>query len=497
MTTLRIISRKSLLAKIQARLVSDKIQEEFDNVDIEFISKETSGDLDLSTPLHQMPDSGVFTNDIREELLDNKADLAVHSWKDLPIELEVGTEIAATLKREDPRDFMIFKQNSIGKENIKIYTSSPRRKENLRKFLPFALPWEPSKIDFVDVRGNIQTRISKFFESERDGLVIALAAMKRLLSSNRFLEEESNILESLRNCKWMVLPLSENPAAPAQGALAIEIASSNKKLKNLLQKIGHKRTYAQVSKEREILKKYGGGCHQKIGVSVVNSNKGEILSLKGLTEEGKKISELSFEPIPLYRNNLKEVKSFFPSNTSSSKIFDRVSISGAQQKVSKIKNAGIYISRGNVLENINSISETNLVWTSGVETWRKLANKGIWVNGTSDSMGEGDSPPFGLFEKVKWYKLSHLDAKQDKIKLIPTYELIYKELPDNLEKNTHFFWMSASAFKYVFSEFPSIKNANHSCGMGKTFDEINQIIPGKVYPYLKYQDWLEKIKKAK
>ena len=98
MKTIRIISRKSLLAQVQAQIVADKIKDKFEDIQIEFVTKETSGDIDLTTPLHQMPDAGVFTNDIRQELLSNNADLAVHSWKDLPVELLEGTEIITTLK---------------------------------------------------------------------------------------------------------------------------------------------------------------------------------------------------------------------------------------------------------------------------------------------------------------------------------------------------------------------------------------------------------------
>ena len=185
------------MAQVQAQIVADKIKSEFEDIQIEFVTKETSGDIDLTTPLHQMPDAGVFTNDIRQELLSNNADLAVHSWKDLPVELLEGTEIITTLKRADSRDLLIFKNKSLGKQTIKLFTSSPRRKENLSNFLPNALPWIPSDIEFVDVRGNIQTRLSKLFESEKDGLVIAFAAMKRLLASSKFLKKESNLLELL------------------------------------------------------------------------------------------------------------------------------------------------------------------------------------------------------------------------------------------------------------------------------------------------------------
>ena len=164
--------------------------------------------------------------------------------------------------------------------------------------------------------------------------------------------------------------------------------------------------------------------------------------------------------------------------------------------VNKVKNA-IKSKDTKRLENINNISESNLIWTSGVETWKKIAKKGLWVNGSSDSLGEKENPPIDIFDEIKWYKLSHKDAEEDQLSLISTYELIPKEMPDNIEENSHFYWMSASSFKLVFDKFPSIESANHSCGMGKTFDEINQLIPGKVYPYQNYQDWLEKVKLAK
>ena len=97
MQKVRIISRKSHLAQIQAEIVGNKIIEQFPNIEIEYIHKETQGDIDLNTPLSEMPEIGVFTNDIRNELINLNADLAVHSWKDLPVEMEPGTEISATL----------------------------------------------------------------------------------------------------------------------------------------------------------------------------------------------------------------------------------------------------------------------------------------------------------------------------------------------------------------------------------------------------------------
>ena len=126
MKTLTIISRKSHLAQIQAEAVGKRILKYFPKIEIKFIQKDTQGDIDLNTPLHKMPEIGVFTNDIRNELIQKNADLAVHSWKDLPVEMEDGTKISATIERAGLRDRLIFKKNSISKKNISIYTIGGR-----------------------------------------------------------------------------------------------------------------------------------------------------------------------------------------------------------------------------------------------------------------------------------------------------------------------------------------------------------------------------------
>ena len=103
MKTLTIISRKSHLAQIQAEAVGKRILKYFPKIEIKFIQKDTQGDIDLNTPLHKMPEIGVFTNDIRNELIQKNADLAVHSWKDLPVEMEDGT-VASSASVLSPRD---------------------------------------------------------------------------------------------------------------------------------------------------------------------------------------------------------------------------------------------------------------------------------------------------------------------------------------------------------------------------------------------------------
>ena len=124
MKALKIASRKSPLARIQALLVAERISKSFPDIEISHLYKNTLGDEDLTTPLDKMPDIGVFTNDIRNDLINKVADIAVHSWKDLPVDLEEGTEIIGTLERADMRDMLFLKIDSIGKNDLTILSSS-------------------------------------------------------------------------------------------------------------------------------------------------------------------------------------------------------------------------------------------------------------------------------------------------------------------------------------------------------------------------------------
>ena len=499
MNELTIVSRKSILAKLQAIEVSETIKNKFPETKIIFKTKDTSGDIDLTTPLHKMPEMGVFTSDIREELLSGKADIAVHSWKDLPVDLEEGTEVAATIKRVDPRDVLIFKKKSLKKNKIEIFTSSPRRQENLSKFLKKALPFEIDSLSFTDIRGNILTRVQKLQDSNADGLVLAKAALDRLLFP---VEEGSRELDSFKDdlseFLWMVIPSSQNPCAPGQGALAIEVKSGNEKVIELLNEINDLDVFKDVEDEREKLKKYGGGCHQKIGVSIENHPLGKITTEKGLTPDNELIDKRSFFPFKKELSKFENpIKDFYPKLKKDFKLFSRSKINDGIDKIKTIKNSGLYISRASAIEKGTAIDLSNVVWTSGVENWFKLAKKGIWVNGTSDSLGEEQSKPDSFMKKVNWFLVSHIDSESKDKKLIATYKLVPEKEIEDLSKYSHFYWMSISSFKEALKRFPSIENAEHSCGLGKTFDELNKLYPNKIKPFLNYEDWLEKVNEAK
>ena len=497
MKNLTILSRKSPLARIQAKLVANEISKLFPEMKIKHIFKSTLGDLNQETPLDKMPEIGVFTNDIREDLVTNKADIAVHSWKDLPIDFEDGTEIIGTLPRADMRDMVFFKKLSLKKNNLSILSSSPRREKNLSEFLPKALPVDLDQILFKEVRGNIHTRFKKLLDSKEDGLVVAKAAIDRILHNGmqEFDADKEELIEMVKNLTWMIIPISQNPCAAAQGALAIECRSNDNPTKEIVLSISSPNSIASIEEERNILQSYGGGCHQKIGSSVEVLKPGLVKTTKGETEGGENISKRIFVANKENNSFFSEVsnKNYFPANKIEQSFFKRLAIKEAEKNLEKIKNKGIYVSRSNALESHVKIDDSNVIWTSGVDTWISLARKGFWINGTSDSLGENNSPGENLIGSIDWLKLSHADAENSNNNIIATYKLEPLEINKRIQSCEYFYWMSASSFKLAIEFFPEILTKKHSCGLGNTYDLINEIVSGEIYPFLNYDSWLEQI----
>ena len=353
---IRILSRKSDLAVIQAYEFGEYLKSKYPSLKLNYITKSTSGDIDLKTPLSQMPSEGVFTNDLRDELIKKNCDLIIHSWKDLPLDVGNQTEVAITLDRADPRDLLFIKKNSIQKINqnssISIFSSSPRRQYNLESFVKNYLPFQIKNITFENIRGNILTRFKKFLDGNVDGFVVAKAAIDRLLNADQtdFPDLRNNLFSHISECLWTVIPLSVNPSSPGQGALAVEIRSEDTDLKKLLSEINNEADYANVILERKELQKYGGGCHQKIGVSFLNTHFGKVKYSKGENENGSAFYEKT-----IYKNNnllsvkAKSYDEIFPLEISDYNFFNRVEIESSFKKLSELKDKCIWISRQSAL----------------------------------------------------------------------------------------------------------------------------------------------------
>ena len=500
---IRVLSRKSDLAIIQAREFSNYLQSKHPFVEIEFLTRSTSGDKDLKTPLSEMPTEGVFTNDLRDELINNKCDLIVHSWKDLPIEVGEKTKIAATLKRADKRDILFLKKNiTLDSKKITILCSSPRRQYNLENFIENYLPQKFDEVCFENIRGNIPTRFKKFLEDPNsDGFIVAKAAIDRLLLNNysEFNELKTSLKEYINECLWSVLPLSINPCSPGQGALAIETRIKDNKLNEILNDINFSKDYSNVIQERNILKNYGGGCHQKIGVSYISHKLGLVVSTRGEDENGNHFESWDFidpKDISFSSNTTDEI---YPENLKNYKIFSRKQLNENVEDINNLQNKCIYVSRISSIPDKSNIQSNNVIWTSGLRTWKNLSERGIWVNGTSDGLGEDFDKDINSLTNNPWVKLTHSQSPESSIKnKIETYQLESIDFEIDIEKKKYFYWMSSSAFKASIDKYPKIIEKYHFCGPGNTYNEISKILGNdkNLFVELSYDSWKKKLLKA-
>jgi hydroxymethylbilane synthase len=243
MAKLRIGSRGSQLALWQANHVAALLREQGHTVEIEVIK--TTGDKITSVALAKVGTKGMFTKEIEEALHDHRVDLAVHSLKDVPTELEHEFELAAIMKREDPRDaFISVKFSSLDElpQGAKVGTSSLRRQCQLKSVRP--------DLEIFPLRGNVDTRIRKLESGEYDAIILAAAGVRRL-------GLETHVRSRI----------SADVMCPAvgQGALAIEIRRGDQQTKTLLAFLNDADTHAAIDCERALLGSLGGGCQVPIG----------------------------------------------------------------------------------------------------------------------------------------------------------------------------------------------------------------------------------------
>jgi len=504
--SINIISRSSILAKIQANMVGESIKNSHPDIHIEYITSKTSGDLDQNLDISRGTTLGVFTSDISKKVEESDNSIAVHSWKDFPIVENNATGIYGTLKRADMRDILILKHSLKRKKNIDkltIMTSSPRRRYAIEKNLKDLVPINFDKIFFKDIRGNIHTRINKFLKDNTHGIIIAKAAIDRIINDNKNNPDKNALIkECLEKHHCMVLPLSIFPSAPAQGAIGIEVANKNRYLIKIVESINHIETFENANLERNIMSEYGGGCSQKIGVSIWNKNNSKIKSINGVTEDNKTLE--TFDLIEkVYKNTTKQriTKMFnaFPIGKNEQTIFRREE-SNKNNELNEIQDSLIYITRKNVLKHRPDFQDSCKLITSGVKTWKKAAKKGYWISGTSDSLGQYEITNMkSLFGAINIIKLTFKNEFTTNSNSIDLYELKEPNFPEDIEERDNFFWMSPYAFKIAIKLYPSILKKHHSCGMGNTFDQIKEIIKDEKYltPYLSYEHWLSKVEKSK
>ena len=237
---LRLATRESQLALWQAHFVKNALEVAHPDLEVEILGMTTQGDRDKNSPLAKLGGKGVFVKELELALLENRADIAVHSMKDVPAVMPDGLDIVAICEREDPRDALVSNQYA-GFDDLpvgaKVGSSSLRRRLQMLARRP--------ELNYLDVRGNLDTRLRKLDDGEYDAIVLAVAGLKRLELAHRITQPMD--------------PSDSTPSA-GQGAVGIEARIDDKRTLELLAAINHQDTFDCVTCERVISTELGASC---------------------------------------------------------------------------------------------------------------------------------------------------------------------------------------------------------------------------------------------
>ncbi len=244
-TVIRIATRQSPLALWQAEYVKTALEQHHPTLKVLLVPMVTKGDIILDTPLAKVGGKGLFVKELEQALLENRADIAVHSMKDVPVAFPEGLGLVTICKREDPRDaFVSNKYKSIDElpKGAVVGTSSLRRQCQLRALRP--------DLCIKDLRGNLGTRLNKLDNNEFDAIILAAAGLKRLKLEARIQGE---------------IPTSIMLPAVGQGAVGIECRLDDEKVRQLLAPLADSATTYRVLCERAMNNYLQGGCQVPIG----------------------------------------------------------------------------------------------------------------------------------------------------------------------------------------------------------------------------------------
>ena len=279
---LKIATRKSPLALWQAEFVKSKLETIYPDLKVELVKMTTQGDQILNSPLSKIGGKSLFIKELEVGIMEGRADIAVHSMKDVPYELPKGFEIGAILERESPFDAFVSNDfNSIQDLPVgaRLGSCSLRRIVQVKALRP--------DLEILDLRGNVNTRLKKLDDGEYDAIILACSGLARLGFDNRIKQD-----------------LSPDDSLPAvgQGALGIEIEANDHEISSLIKPLIHKKTQIEVSAERALNATLQGGCSVAIGAfatsedskltlsgMVGNVDSGEIIRVQETGETSKPI----------------------------------------------------------------------------------------------------------------------------------------------------------------------------------------------------------------
>ncbi|HZO10829.1 MAG TPA: hydroxymethylbilane synthase [Nitrososphaeraceae archaeon] len=245
----RVATRGSKLALIQTEILSRSLRSIFPSMNCDIIRIKSMGDIKRNKFLFSVNEKGIFEKEVDKAVLDERADFAVHSIKDIPTELDGDLVIASILKRESPNDVLIGKSKMKLEQlpkNSRVGTSSLRRAVQIKRKNP--------NVTVIPIRGNVESRVKKCLDGPFDALVLAEAGLKRLELSNQIIQRFSYL---------------EFIPAPGQGAIGIVCRKDNKEVLGILQKIEDKSTRYAIDAERSLIQYLNAGCRFPVGAIAI------------------------------------------------------------------------------------------------------------------------------------------------------------------------------------------------------------------------------------
>jgi hydroxymethylbilane synthase len=485
MKTLKLGTRRSLLAWAQSQWVARQVERLNPEIRVELVGIETQGDRIQDIPLSKIEGKEFFVAELDQALATEQVDFSVHSLKDLSLERPAEFTIAAIPEREDPRDWMIVRRGTfeIRNRKIKIGTSSPRRIENLIPFFERAYP--DLQFEMVEIRGNVNGRLARVHLSEQspkhcDGVILAAAGLNRLWADDKARLE----LEVLfQQTDTVVLPLDQNPTAPGQGALAVECRKKDLETVRALARLHHEPSRLEIGFEREVLAHFGGGCHQRFGATQTD---GRLIVL-GRAPDGSAIREKNWNA-----ESSQSPAMDWDGSAWNQKLW--VANHPLAVEIPSCEGRLVFVAHSRALEVLGwdrarALLSKSQVWVSGFSSWKKLAAESIRVSGSTEGQGFAtlqswthSRETLRLPEMSEWLVLTHRDGLGDwkdepgSPQVIATYSSEYRELSpeeqSELAQARKIFWASGSQYRRL-SHWVSDR-AQHFCGPGKTLEFLKK-----------------------
>lgn len=254
---MRVGTRESKLAMRQTEIFCDRMRDLNPDVDVEVIGMKALGDIDLTSPLSEMSNTGAFVRELDDAMRKGSIDASVNSLKDIPITMDDDLTIVAIFERDSDEDVILPCPLEDLPEGARVGTSSIRRKEMLKDIRP--------DIEIVPLRGNIHTRLSKLDAGEYDAIILAKAGLDRM-----GIDRPMHVLDKER-----FVP------APAQGAIAVECRKDDEEARAILRKLDHMPTRMAVGVERSIMSLMGAGCSSPVGINA--TVEGDFINVRAVS----------------------------------------------------------------------------------------------------------------------------------------------------------------------------------------------------------------------